>query len=284
LPKMRASHGATAAPPEPLPQVDAPAAAPLRLAKGQPLLLLSRDAGGRPRFGVIDATGRRVAAAITGGDDVELAYDRCSQAVLPWRPPAAGWEAAFVGDARALRDLAVPARRLADDARRMESESALRAVGERAREIAHSAARCQTIAHAAREAGGAVQSCVDAAAVLFQEQKQGDRTQLQAALGKVRKAVERLQPVALEAMVTTALRSSGASGARRYAAGQALTVRTAGGWRDADVAAVGATDGLCHGLTFLEGSGEPPATLTLHPWNHAPRELPQVAFEALRAW
>eukprot|EP00900_Chrysochromulina_parva_P014337 jgi/Chrpa1/22904/Chrysochromulina_OHIO_Genome00027903-RA len=84
-------------------------------------------------------------------------------------------------------------------------------------------------------------------------------------------------------MATTALRSSGASGARRYAAGQPLTVRTAGGWRDADVAAVGA-DGLCHSLTFLEGSGEPPATLTLHPWNHAPRELPQVAFEALRAW
>jgi hypothetical protein len=44
-------------------------------------------------------------------------------------------------------------------------------------------------------------------------------------------------------------------------------------------------DGLCHLLTFdFEGSGEPPATLTLHPWNHAPRELPQVAFEALRAW
>ena len=34
-------------------------------------------------------------------------------------------------------------------------------------------------------------------------------------------------------------------------------------------------DGLCHLLTFdFEGSGEPPATLTLHPWNHAPRELP----------
>jgi hypothetical protein len=32
-------------------------------------------------------------------------------------------------------------------------------------------------------------------------------------------------------------------------------------------------DGLCHLLTFdFEGSGEPPATLTLHPWNHAPRE------------
>ena len=36
LPKMLASRGATAAPPEPLPLVDAPAAAPLRLAEGQP--------------------------------------------------------------------------------------------------------------------------------------------------------------------------------------------------------------------------------------------------------
>jgi len=78
--------------------------------------------------------------------------------------------------------------------------------------------------------------------------------------------------------------SPAALGARRYAAGQPLTVRTVGGWRDADVATAGA-DGLCHQLTFLWGSsGEPPATLTLHPWNHAPRELPHAAFEALSGW
>jgi Ran GTPase-activating protein (RanGAP) involved in mRNA processing and transport len=291
--QMLASGSATAALAEPLPQVDAPAPSPLRIAKGQPLLLLSwqgNDAGGGPRFGVVDATGARVAAAVTGGDAAELAYDRCSQAVLPWRPPAAGWEAALIGDARALRDLAEPARRLADDARRMESESALRAVGERAHEIADRAARCQSIAQAAREAGGAVQSCVDEAAPLFKARRRGDKKKLEDekkkledALDVVRAAVERLQPVALEAALTAALRSSGASGARRYAAGQPLTVRTAGGWRDADVAMAGA-DGLRHGLTFLEGSGEPPATLTLHPWNHAPRELPHAAYEAVHEW
>jgi hypothetical protein len=280
--QMLASHSAVVALAEPLPQVDAPAASSLLLAEGQPLLLLSwqgsgSGTGGRPRFGVVDATGGRV--AVTSGDDAELAYDRCSQAVLPWRPPAAGWDAAFVGDARALRDLAEPARRLAEDARRMESESALRAVGKQAREIADGAARCQTIAHAAREAGGAVRSCVDAAAALF---SQGDPKQLEAALEKVRVAVERLQPVALEAALTSALVSNGASGARRYAAGQPLTVRMASGWRDADVATTGA-DGLCHILEF-EGSREPPATLTLHPWNHAPRELPHAAYEAMRAW
>ena len=298
--QMLALGSATAAPAEPLPQVDAPAAEPLRLAEGQPLLLLSSQgsgAGGGPRFGVVDATGGRVAAAVTGGDDAELAYDRCSQAVLPWRPPAAGWEAAFVGDARALRDLVEPVRRLAEDARRVESasalsiesESALRAIGERAREIAHSAAQCKSIANAAREAGNAVQLCVDAAvdaaATLFSQDDleqldEDDTEQLKAALGKVRAAVERLQP---EDMVTSALRSSGALGARRYAAGQPLTVRTAGGWRDANVATAGA-DGLCHRLAFLEGSGEPPATLMLHPWNHAPRELPHAAYEALSGW
>jgi len=308
--QMLASHRATAAPAEPLPQVDAPAASPLRLAEGQPLLLLSWQGSGSgpgsgPRFGVVDAAGGRVAAAVTGKDEAELAYDRCSQAVLPWRPPAVGWDAAFVGDARALRDLAEPARRLAEDARRMESESALhiesestlRSIGVRAREIADSATQgllaSQTIAQAAHEAGAAVRSCVDAAADEAAElfklharkgQEPGD--QLEAALGKVRvaigkvcEAIERLQP---EAMVTAALRSSGASGARRYAAGQPLTVRTSGGWRDADVARSGA-DGLCHLLEF-EGSGEPPATLTLHPWNHAPRELPHAAYEAMRDW
>jgi len=329
--RMLKSQSAMAALAEPLPQVYAPAALALRLAEGQPLLLLSWQGSGSgsgaaawgvagawamagawgvagawggvadaparawpraasrwrmrsgpgsgPRFGVVDATGGRVAAAVTSGDDAELAYDRCSQAVLPWRPPAAGWDAAFVGDARALRDLAEPARRLAEDARRMESESALRAVGKQAREIANGAARCQTIAHAAREAGGAVRSCVDAAAALF---SQGDPKQLEAARKKVRAAVERLQPVALEAALTSALVSSGALGARRYAAGQPLTVRMASGWRDADVARVGA-DGLRHLLEF-EGSREPPATLTLHPWNHAPRELPHAAYEAMRDW
>ena len=92
LPKMLASDGATAAPAELPPLVNAPAAAALRLSEGQPLLLLSWQgfgAGGGPRFGVVDATGGRVAAAVTGGDDAELDYDRCSQAVLPWRPPAA---------------------------------------------------------------------------------------------------------------------------------------------------------------------------------------------------
>jgi len=278
-----ASGSAPTAPAEPLPQVDAPAASALRLAEGQLLLLLSwqgSGAGGGPRVGVVDATGGRVAAAVTGGDDAELDYDRCSQAVLPWRPPAAGWDAAFLGDARALRDLAEPARHLADDARRMESESALRAVGERALAIADGAARCQTIAHAAREAGGVVRSCVNAAAALF---SQGDPKQLQATLDKVREAIEGLQHSALEAALSAALLSSGGSGARRYAAGQPLTVRTAGGWCDADVATAGA-DGLCHRLKFEGPSGEPPATLTLHPWNHAPRELPHAAFEAMRAW
>ena len=289
------------APVGPPPQVDAPAALALRFAGGQPLLLLSwqgSGAGGGPRFGVVDATGGRVAATVTGGDDAELAYDRCSQAVLPWRPPAAGWGAAFVGDAHSLRDFAKPARRLAEDARRMESESvlsiesesALRAIGERAREIADGAAQCENIAHTAREVGDAVRSCVDAAAEFFQRQKRGDDlTQLEReaalgkvrmAIGKVRVAIERLQP---EAMVTMALLSSGTIGSRRYAAGQPLTVRTADGWRDADVATAGA-DGLCHRLTFLDGSGKPPATLTLHPWNHAPRELPHAAYEALSAW
>jgi Ran GTPase-activating protein (RanGAP) involved in mRNA processing and transport len=308
--QMLASHRATAAPAEPLPQVDAPAASSLCLAEGQPLLLLSWQGSGSgpgsgPRFGVVDATGGRVAAAVTGKDEAELAYDRCSQAVLPWRPPAVGWDAAFVGDARALRDLAEPARRLAEDARRMESESALhiesestlRSIGVRAREIADSATQgllaSQTIAQAAHEAGAAVRSCVDAAAdeaaelfKLHSRKGQEPGDQLEAALGKVRvaigkvcEAIERLQP---EAMVTAALRSSGASGARRYATGQPLTVRTSGGWRDADVARSGA-DGLCHFLEF-EGSGEPPATLTLHPWNHAPRELPHAAYEAMRDW
>ena len=111
------------------------------------------------------------------------------------------------------------------------------------------------------------------------------RKEIQAALDAMYAAIERLtsqlEPVALEAAVVAALRSSGAIGARRYGAGQSLTVRMARGWCDADVVTAGA-DGLCHHLTF-DGIGEPPVTLMLHPWNNAPRELPHAVFEAMRA-
>ena len=41
-------------------------------------------------FGVVAESGRRVALTFSGGD-VELAYDACAQAVLPWSGAAEDW-------------------------------------------------------------------------------------------------------------------------------------------------------------------------------------------------
>eukprot|EP00312_Isochrysidales_sp_CCMP1244_P014706 CAMPEP_0202741946 /NCGR_PEP_ID=MMETSP1388-20130828/4654_1 /ASSEMBLY_ACC=CAM_ASM_000864 /TAXON_ID=37098 /ORGANISM="Isochrysis sp, Strain CCMP1244" /LENGTH=1959 /DNA_ID=CAMNT_0049408819 /DNA_START=358 /DNA_END=6236 /DNA_ORIENTATION=+ len=74
----------------------------------------------------------------------------------------------------------------------------------------------------------------------------------------------------LDVASAATLRATGAAGVRSYASGQQLTVRHAGEWRDATV------DGGC---VRIEG-----ATVTLHPWNHAPLELPLAAFEVLCDW
>ena len=90
-----------------LPTVSVPNAAPLRLADGQLLLLLSgrgAPAGGDTRFGVVDRGG--VVCTLSPGDTVPPSFDGCSQAVLPWRPSLSpAWEEAMTRDVAALRPL-----------------------------------------------------------------------------------------------------------------------------------------------------------------------------------
>ena len=98
----------------PMPPVSAPPAEPLRLAVGQPLLVRSEgktpQTAGAVQLGVV-REGRHVALPLAGGD-VELEYDSCVQAVLPWSPTAEKWdEAAFIRDAQALPALAERAQR-----------------------------------------------------------------------------------------------------------------------------------------------------------------------------
>ena len=65
-------------------------------------------------------------------------------------------------------------------------------------------------------------------------------------------------------------RATGAAGERRYGSGQWLTVQQSDGlWADVLVSTDGAQSGH---------------DLSLHPWNHAPRELPQQDYEVLREW
>ena len=77
--------------------------------------------------------------------------------------------------------------------------------------------------------------------------------------------LQHLHPDVLAALAAHFLRATRAAGERRYALGQWLTIRKPDGqWSDMQV-----------GI-----DKEPP----LHPWNHAPRELPHTDFEKLRLW
>ena len=267
----------------PLPTVDAPAAPPLRLAVGQLLLLLpdadARRAGGEgdTRFGAVVASGR-VALTLAGGD-VELSLDGCSQAALPWRPPAEGWEGALLSDVAALRSLETRARALADKARAPPSEPGLQELRSEAALALASASELTTMAPLAKVVGEAVGAAADAVAAALARgggEGGGGAGEVQARMDALCAAVARLQP---EALAAAALRASGAVGVRRYADGQWLSVRHEGSWRDAEVVACAGRE---HRLR-LEGGGAE-ASLALHPWNHAPRELPSAAFAALRGW
>ena len=77
--------------------------------------------------------------------------------------------------------------------------------------------------------------------------------------------IEQLQS---EHIAAAALQASRGLGVRRYGAGQWRSIHCQHSWQE-------------HCLRVDEG---PQASLALHPWTHAPRELPKSAFEEMRAW
>eukprot|EP00966_Prymnesium_polylepis_P048727 1128002-Prymnesium_polylepis.1 len=92
-----------------MPEVVLPPAAPLRLEDGQLLLVVSD--GGRARcngsaskmqFGRIQESQIKT---VGGTGTRSIAFDECSNEALPWRPPAAGWDAAIWSAVVALREL-----------------------------------------------------------------------------------------------------------------------------------------------------------------------------------
>lgn len=220
----------------PLPRVDAPPAAPLRLEAGQLLLVImapslatapapapasaasaSSGCENELHFGVVDASGTRASFPISSGEG-ELSFDSFSQIVYPWRPEA--FETNFLATVLA---------------------------------------------------GG------------LDNDHDHEPT-----------------PEETEAAAIQALRTSGALGLRRYQQNQWLSVWHKGGWRDgqiresygysaAEESGETSSGGTAteHLLCFERGAGMPldrPVAVGLHPWNHAPRELPAAAFDALRLW
>jgi hypothetical protein len=114
-----------------------------------------------------------------------------------------------------------------------------------------------------------------------QKHLQNEKEALRLLLPKVRTAVSQVKTEA-EGLAAESLRAGGAVGVRRYVVGQLLTVRICPKWCDAEVEETAREGSFVH-IVRCQGDATP-VSLELHPWSHAPRELPMEAFEALRIW
>jgi hypothetical protein len=239
------------------------AAVPLRLAQGQ--LLLQGNAEGGLQLGEVAEDGQHVALVLVGGD-VELTFDSCSQVVLPWRPKARGWESAFLAVVDQLKKLPMVTNQVA----RLKVETA---TVEDVRALLVAAAPIFTAVEEHEDFRAMVigkRSAIDSTAgeLITAIQKRVARAEVVSRL----EAFKAATVTDIETVATRSLRASGTLGARRYAAGQWLTVRRATQWVDVKVDAAGA-------VRFDDGE-EP----ILHPWNHAPREIEAAEFAAMLEW
>ena len=260
LARQRQSVHATVTLPT-MPQVDRPAASPLRYAHGQVLLVRN---GASTQLGVVREGGMKATLPFAGAE-ATVSFDACVQAVVPWRVEADA--DAVVRDVSALRGVVETARRLGWHAwsPEMATEAEVRAL---AREVEAVLAPASGAVRAPADAARAAlfEAANAAAEAIAQRDRAGHAEGAKTHVEAVARALQQLQSAVRgahpEALAAAALSASGACGARRYAEGQWLTVRNPSGeWEDVEM-----------------------ASHTLHPWNHAPRELPHNAFEAMRRW
>jgi len=270
-----------------LPSVEVPEASRLLLADGQ-LLLRLPDANGR-------ATGSEGASQIGVVRDehielllvdsgAKLVLDSCSQVVLPWRPPVEGWAAALQLEVKKFVDLKQHVINMQMKVENLDQSNpkgvdevsteveALLATfpGEIKHDVEHFI-EMGALREAITDATTKEQLSEDSEAITDATTKEqlGDDS----GMSELRRCVSNTQSQSqrLEALAAQLLRATGAAGERRYASGQWLTVRQPDGqWADAQMSISGLP-------AHFDGQ-------ELHPWNHAPRELPCADFEALWSW
>ena len=228
-----------------MPLIDSPQAPPLRLSPGQ-LVLVPTPGSSAVHLGNVDETGLRIECPIAGMD----AGTECvSKLVLPWLPRAADRD--VVHDTELLCMLAQRVREL----QRHPTPDGTRAAASSANDVK---SRVRLVP----------QTSVAALCTLVLRAK-GDWDKLETVL---RRADE---------LAVAAVCESGVLGHRRYGPGQWLTVRhpSTGAWLDVHVVTSDEADGA-HRVQVETGE----LSLRLHPWNHAPREMPHAAFEEVHRW
>ena len=253
----------------PLPSVKVPDASPLRLADGQ-LLLWIADAGGEGGSQLGEVRGGRLQLLLAGGD-AEVVLDSCSQVVLPWWPPAEGRDAALQLEVKKLVELKTRADALSMEVQGLTlkrvTEKSMKAIEQKVNALV-SAFEGETKPDVERviRIDALRQSLASVTSTTSSKDAKLSDSMLQELK---RHASETARRVVVEAPAVV-LRATGAAGERRYGSGQWLTIlQSEGLWADVLVSTDGAQSGH---------------DLSLHPWNHAPRELPQQDYEVLREW
>lgn len=258
------------------------------LATGQRVRLLLDTKGrleggeGRVTHWRVGAAGEKAASDALGGtlSDPELSFDGCSQVVLPWSTPSAGVEEAI---GAAVADVQQGWEELPTLVSQIETATrsaggADRQAGQRLSAYAQALERLEgrpssVLSNLVAKLSAEVKAELEAMAE-FEAMALGGGSSLM----YTRYSLEwEFTSLALQTL-RAALRKAGSAGLRVYAAGQRLAVNLDGAWIDARVLeAVNA-----YGQHRLE-AGDREVALALHPWNHAPSEMPTAELDAVRA-
>ena len=199
-------------------------------------------------------TGKQLQQLEAQVDVGEPTLDGCSQQVLPWRPPTATICNTLDMLLDALRDLNV------------QSLGASESVAKKA----------------AASAADVLQKISNQSSPPFPAERPFPAEGIRHAAQEL---YRQKGPVTIEQLNCVAVRllyAAGATGWRRYEAGQELAIRLDGRWIDAELIGVEEPNSTKHRLRLREGRER---VVDLHPWNHALRELPSAEFhEALNEW
>lgn len=222
----------------------------------------------------------------------ELRFDACSQVALPWRKatPKQGTSLHLLHDLRVLRWLDERVRSHQDTATAANETLQGKATADAIRGLCEDVKRSTdtSIIIPGGEEGARMQlkmlklatsrACLDGFAARVRDCRAATARMLARETGRFRSDA------------ACALIASEMASVRRYGAGSPLIVRqpaynddegvlVPAKWIEAEVKAAKGTDGT-HKLSL----GGRLVEVRLHPWNHAPRQLPLGAFEALRTW
>jgi hypothetical protein len=266
-------------PAQPLPaSADRVLATELRLVAGQPIAMLGAAGrldgglGRQRRLFLASADDGPLAQCLISDETEPLRFDQVDQTVLPWQVPSPETVDAVLQAARQDLATTVPAlNALVETIPSLKMLSKERAQGANGAAVSKLIERLHRVTPKAQALQDRVEKqvrvvCSDTSTTVDQLWSNLDQV---FTLGTLQETVE--------ALAIDQLTNLGGLRIRSYAVGQRLLVHQNGAWLEQAVTH-SARGSAQH---QFEGNGDQ-LSITLHPWNHAPLDLPLASFEALR--